>query len=453
MAGWLHKNKKNVTVRSGGHSFACFSTCNTTDCYVLNLSNLKTVAVDAEALTATVGAGVTMQELYDALWTPHKLAFAGGSTNTVGVAGLALGGGLGFLMRNHGLAADNVLAMKVALYNGTVVTASPTTHADLYWGLRGAGHANFGVVLEFTLRVVDASATFQYLHYTPAAGVTAAACFDAWQSRVLAPAFPREAYSQFSMGTYMANPTGYQILLVFNGSLADARALFADVPELAPPQCIDPASGGPPPPGVTCTDMSWADVYQLFGPVADGRALTAFSRFSFAPVAAATFAATAAAFGAVKEKGCTPIWGDVLIDAVGGAVADAPAAASAFPWRNARLSFQYNAFWLPSQSADNAASCRAWLHDVYEAGDADKKAFAPDAAYDNYPHVGDEFAQGKWEAKYYGDGWAKLQQLKKSYDPQCFLGNYAQAVRPPACEEELPFSAGRHHLRHASKSV
>lgn len=138
-----------VAVRGGGHSVAGYSSVD--GGLVIDLGLMRTIDVDAAGRRARVGAGVTWGEL-DRATQRYGLATTGGRMTTTGVAGFTLGSGSGWLERLHGLACDNLLSAQVVLADGRVVTASPSQHADLFWGLKGGG-GNFGVVTEFEFRL------------------------------------------------------------------------------------------------------------------------------------------------------------------------------------------------------------------------------------------------------------------------------------------------------------
>jgi len=138
-----------VAVRGGGHNVAGFGTCD--GGIVLDLSPMKGIRVDPRSQTARAGGGVLWREL-DQETQAFGLATTGGLVSTTGIAGFTLGGGIGWLMRKHGLACDNLLSADVVTAEGELLTASPLDHEDLFWGLRGGG-GNFGVVTSFEFRV------------------------------------------------------------------------------------------------------------------------------------------------------------------------------------------------------------------------------------------------------------------------------------------------------------
>ena len=138
-----------LSIRGGGHNVAGHAVCD--DGIMLDLSRMKDLRVDPDRRIAQAGPGLTLGEL-DRGTQQHGLATPLGVVSPTGIAGLTLGGGLGWLNGKHGLTCDNLLSADVVTANGEVIRASAEDNADLFWALRGGG-GNFGVVTSFTYRL------------------------------------------------------------------------------------------------------------------------------------------------------------------------------------------------------------------------------------------------------------------------------------------------------------
>ncbi|GAB3275617.1 FAD-binding oxidoreductase [Sinomonas notoginsengisoli] len=134
-----------IAVRGGGHSVAGFSTCDAG--VVIDLGLMRSVFVDADARVARAQAGATGAD-FDRATQQHGLATTLGVVSTTGIAGLTLGGGIGWLMRKHGLACDNLLSAELVTADGCLATASATENPELFWALKGGG-GNFGIITSF----------------------------------------------------------------------------------------------------------------------------------------------------------------------------------------------------------------------------------------------------------------------------------------------------------------
>ena len=138
-----------VSVRGAGHNVAGRAV--TEGGVMIDLSEMKGIAVDPDRATATAQGGVVWAELNDAT-AEHGLAVTGGVISTTGIAGFTLGGGLGWLMAKFGLASDNLLAVELVTAAGEVLQVDAESHPDLFWALRGGG-GNFGIATSFTYRL------------------------------------------------------------------------------------------------------------------------------------------------------------------------------------------------------------------------------------------------------------------------------------------------------------
>src|SRR5947209_148069 len=138
-----------LAVRSGGHSVAGQSTVD--GGLLLDLSRMKAISINAEQRVAWVQPGATWGE-YAAKAQEHGLATSSGDASSVGVGGLTLGGGIGWMVRKHGLTIDHLIAVELVTADGRLLRVSADEHPDLFWALRGGG-GNFGIATAFELRL------------------------------------------------------------------------------------------------------------------------------------------------------------------------------------------------------------------------------------------------------------------------------------------------------------
>ena len=143
------ENGLELAVRSGGHSGAGHGVSD--GGLVLDLADMRALDIDVEGRTAWAETGLTAGE-YTAAAGAHGLATGFGDAGSVGIGGITLGGGVGFLVRKHGLTIDNLLAADVVTADGELVRADAETHPDLFWAIRGGG-GNFGVATRFKFRL------------------------------------------------------------------------------------------------------------------------------------------------------------------------------------------------------------------------------------------------------------------------------------------------------------
>ena len=138
-----------ISIRGGGHNVGGLAVAD--GAVMIDLAEMKSASVDPEARVIAAQGGMTWGELNDAA-AEHGLAVTGGAVSTTGIGGYTLGGGLGWLMGKHGLAADNLIAVELVSADGEILDVSADLHPDLFWALRGGG-GNFGVATTFTYRL------------------------------------------------------------------------------------------------------------------------------------------------------------------------------------------------------------------------------------------------------------------------------------------------------------
>ncbi|GAB2459191.1 FAD/FMN-containing dehydrogenase [Conyzicola lurida] len=230
-----------LSVRSGGHSGSGHSTND--GGLVIDLSRLAEVEVLDDDLVR-IGGGARWGAVAETLRS-YDLALTSGDTASVGVGGLTLGGGIGWLVRQFGLAIDSLVEAEVVTSNGDILTANATDHADLFWALRGGG-GNFGVVTSFIFRAHP----LEGVHFgaIPVEHNSIGGLLRAW--RDVMRAAPEELNSTFLAMPAMGDmPAGAQVLVCYAGT-DDAAATAAIAPLLA----IDGVTGS------SVERMSYADV-------------------------------------------------------------------------------------------------------------------------------------------------------------------------------------------------
>jgi len=216
---WSRRHSIRIVARSGGHSYAGYSTCKGV---VVDVTRMSGIAVNHAAGTATIGAGARLIDVDEALFEQGVMIPAG-SCPSVGIAGLTLGGGHGFSGRKYGLTCDNVRRLTIVTAAGQALLASQTQHPDLYWACRGGGAGQFGIVTSFVFDTHPASDVVTYRatwNWSDAAAVVAA-----WQG--WAPSAPDELFSMCDLiatdgpggpivasnGQYFGSEAGLQSLL------------------------------------------------------------------------------------------------------------------------------------------------------------------------------------------------------------------------------------------------
>jgi len=406
-----------VVAHSGGHSYGGYSTC---PGLVIDVSLLNAISVGGATgasgqTSVTVGAGSKLIDVYSGL-AAHGLLLPGGSCPTVGIAGLALGGGIGVFSRAYGLTCDQTAAVEIVTADGVLRRCEPTQDEDLYWACRGGGGGNFGVVTSFgfSAHSIPEAITLFTLEWPWEA---ADSVLDAWIRWI--PSAPDELWANcqlFSSGTIgggLVKVTG-----VFVGSeSACSSALSPLTSAVAEPptyRFVGPADY------LTAT-MIEAGCEGM--PVAQCAAPTqspfaAKSSYVGGPLPESAVTAILSALSSLPAS-LPGAGGGVVFDGYGGAINQVAANETAFVHRNAVSCAQYSityASTAPSQTTVSAAS--AWLQDLHQVFEP-----ASQGSYQNYidPTLAD------WQQAYYGSNLPRLRQVKRKYDPDDVF-HFAQSI-------------------------
>jgi len=388
-----------LAVRCGGHSGAGHSAVD--DGIVIDVRNLKTLEIDTENQTAWAGAGLTAAE-YTAAVGEHGLATGFGDTGSVGIAGITLGGGIGFLVRKFGMTIDNLIAAEIVTADGQILHVDADSHPDLFWAVRGGG-GNFGVATRFRFRLHDLPDFVGGMLMLPAtreviAGAIAIADsapdeFSAIVNVMTAPPLP--FIPEDLHGTLVV-----MTLLGYAGPAAEADEVLGPLRALATPiaDFVRP--------------MAYAEMF----PPEDE---------SYRPTAVGETLFVDTVDGAVIDtilKQLNEIDAPLRVTQLrplGGAMARVAAEATAYAHRGAGFMVNLAAFYT---SPEDKVAKQGWVtafRDQLEQGSP--------RAYVGF--VNDEDDPDRVRAAYPGATWDRLVEVKRRYDPQnLFRRN--QNIRP-----------------------
>ena len=389
-----------LAVRSGGHSLAHYSVID--NAIVIDLSGMKRVSIDPEARIARVQPGATSGDLAGPAHA-HGLALSTGDTHSVGMGGLTTGGGIGFMVRKHGLTIDNLLAAQVVTAAGDIVTASADENSELFWGIRGGG-GNFGIVTEFNYRLAPVGQILGGELLLPASRAALRGYMDYMANapdelttiaNLLyappAPYVPEERVGELALS----------ILVCWTGSLEDGERALAPLRALAAPiaDAVSP--------------MPYPEIYN-------------FTAHQAAPHGAAirSMFADSLSDGALEAimdamQHATSPFSLVQIRGLGGAMARVPADATAFAHRNRRYFVAIIGLWL--DAAEDADKHAAWTEALW-------RTVRPEGS-GVYVNFLEREGKERVADAYPSATFARLVALKRRYDPENMF-RYNQNIPP-----------------------
>jgi FAD/FMN-containing dehydrogenase len=384
---YVRESGLELAVRSGGHSSAGHGV--TEGGIVLDLSEMKGLDIDPVRRTAWAETGLTAGE-YTAAAGRHGLATGFGDTGSVGIGGITLGGGIGFLVRKHGLTIDDLLAAEVVTADGDLLYADQETHSDLFWAIRGGG-GNFGVATRFNFRLHPLESFVGGMLFLPAtpeviAGFVAEAEAAPEELSTIAnvmtapplPFLPEEVHGQMLL----------MAMVAYAGDADDGERAIAPFRALAEPiaDMVRP--------------MSYSEMYPP-------------EEEEYRPVAVAkTMFVDSVGLGAAETiveriQASDAMMAATQIRVLGGAVARVPADATAFAHRRSRIMVNVAAIYANPEERPKHA---AWVDDLSdELLQSDRGAYVAFLADEGEDRV---------RAAYPGATWDRLREIKRRYDPE-----------------------------------
>jgi FAD/FMN-containing dehydrogenase len=382
-----------LAIRGGGHNVAGYGTVD--DGIVLDMGGLNDVTVDAEERLVHVAAGARLADI-DRATEPFGLAVPVGVVSATGIAGLTLGGGIGWLVRPHGLTIDNLVAADVVLASGKQVRASATEHPDLFWALRGGG-GNFGVVTRFTFQahplgpdVLAGSLIYEREHWVDALTSFAR----------LAPELPDELTT---LMTFLVPPPEWE--------LGDRVLLFIGVAWASPDRrageaVIERVRLACPPDATVLEPTTWRQFQSAFDPMMPAGVRAYWRNASFASL-------DDAAIETMVDHLGRQTWVGTAADLhhMGGQFGRVPEDATAFPNRAAAYWLNIYGFW--PDAADDPARI-AWVKATSDA----LRPHAMAGQYVNFLGREDDDRDDRAAAVYGEAKLARLKAVKARYDPE-----------------------------------
>ena len=374
-----------LSIRGGGHNVAGNAVCD--GGVMLHMGNLRGVRVDVKNRTSIAQPGVTLGD-YDQATSPHNLVTPVGVVSRTGIAGLTLGGGLGWLMSKYGLACDNLMSAEMVTAEGKTVQASETENPDLLWGLRGGG-GNFGVVTELRYR----------LHpLEPCIG--GMLIYPIEKSKEVLRFFREIAHQSpdnlVAMAGLLNTPDGTPvsaIVVCYNGDPKQGEKILAPIRAFGPPVAD------------TVAPIAYLELQSMFDATYPTGQLH-YWKSGFMNSLSDEAMDVAIEHFAQRRSPLTSL----TFEHMHGAASRVPVDATAFPHRFDHFNFSIFGIW--QDAKDNDAN-RKWIQGLWQ----DVGKHLSGRAYVNY--MSQEGTDRVREA--YGTNYERLAALKKKYDPTNFF--------------------------------
>jgi FAD/FMN-containing dehydrogenase len=379
--GFALEGELPVAVRGGGHSLPGFSTCE--DGMVIDLGPMKGITVDSQEHVARAEAGLTLAE-FDQATQEHGLATTLGVASTTGIAGLTLGGGLGWLMRKHGLACDNLRSVELVTADGALVTASADQNAELFWGLKGGG-GNFGIAtsFEYGLHPVGPTVFGGLVAYAPESRRDLLRFY-----RDLTQTAPDELTTYAALTNAPDGAPVAAMAACYAGAVEEGERLLGPARSALGAPVLDAL--GP---------LLYTDQQKLLDAAYPPGQYHYWKSCFLDDLTDEVIDVLAERFAATQA----PPLLEIVVEHMGGAIA---AGDCAFGHRDARYDVLIDANWIDPADGER---CIAWARETAAALEPHTRG-----GYVNYEPKADE----EEVRAAYGDRYARLRSLKSRYDPQ-----------------------------------
>jgi FAD/FMN-containing dehydrogenase len=395
----------DVAVRGGGHSFPGFSTCE--GGLVIDLSPMQAVSVNPLDQSARAEAGVTLGGLIAATQA-HGLATNTGTVSDTGIAGLTLGGGIGWLMGKVGLTCDNVRSFEVVTADGRLLRANTNENPDLYWGLRGGG-GNFGVVTAFDYRLHPLGTILGGMVAHPVSQARSVLQFY----RDLTCTMPDELTAACAVLTGPAGKPVIGILACYCGDLSEGERVLAPLRKFGPP-LVD-----------RIRPMPYAGLFALLDPsVPRGR------RYHMKASAVKTLSDEVIDALVDSAQKLTSPYSNIALMPVHGAATRVGAGETAFAAREKHFAVQHLAGWEDEADEKHVR----WVRQSWQA-------MQPFASQHAYVNLLDDEGTARVHAAY-GPNYERLAALKTRYDPDNVF-HLNQNIKPPGSPDARRYAIRR----------
>jgi len=385
-------NGLTIAVRGGGHNIAGKATCD--DGIMIDLSNLKNVRVDAAAKRAYVGPGALLADV-DHETAPFSLVVPTGINSTTGIAGLTLGGGMGWLTRKYGMTIDSLVAVEIVTAKGEVIRASSEENSELFWAVRGGG-GNFGIVTLFEYQLHDLSPEVL-------AGLIVFSHDEAESVLKKYRSYIATAPDELSVWTVLRKAPPLPFLpeewhgkevcvmaLCYAGDPAEGEKLIAPIRSFG--NIVGEHVGAMP-------FKAWQ---QAFDPLLTEGARNYWKSHDFDELKDGAIEAVVDYAGKLPSD-----QSEIFVASIGGAGAQVSSGATAYSNRDALFVLNVHTRW---ETAVEDEKCIDWAREFFDA----TSPFATGGVYVNFLSEG----ESDRIAAAYGTNYARLAEIKRQYDPE-----------------------------------